>query len=205
MNDFFIAFHGKNGIGKTTQAQRITLWLEELGFTAQYIKFPVYDGTQCPDTGPLCDAYAHQDNPNKLSPLEWQELCVANRREHFRLLEKAMKEGIVVAESSWLAKYAYGRAAGLFEDEIPTECVIQEDISFLLTGKSFLTMPDVLHGLETDQKFQDRVEEEYKRIFTLYPPGNIIDVTGMSEEIIEKRIQEVVKKKIEEVKGYKIS
>lgn len=204
MQDFFIGFHGRNGIGKTTQAKRITSWLEKIGFTVQYIKFPVYDETQCPNTGALCDAYAHKGNPNNLSPLQWQELCVENRHEHFPFLEKALKEGIVVAESPWLAKYAYGRAAGLIEDEIPTECVITEDISFLLTGKSFLTVLDSTHGLEIDQKFQDRVEEEYKRIFTFYHPGHVIPVTGMSPETIEKTIQEFLRMKLD-TKRYKIS
>ena len=91
-----IVFYGINNLGKTTQAKMLVDWLNSIGIPAVYLKYPIYDLWP---TGPKINAYLRENNPEHLTPLEFQELQVQNRKDFQDILDGYLNNGIwVVAE-----------------------------------------------------------------------------------------------------------
>lgn len=150
----FVVLYGLNGIGKTTQARRLTSALLAEGKMSVGIKYARYD---LAPTGPMINAYLRDDNPDRLTPREFQILQMANRLHYERMdggLHDLLNRGtIVVAEDYTGTSIAWGEAYGVHADftQKINAHLIQEDIAIFLSGEPFLSGKEKVHLHENDR------------------------------------------------------
>lgn len=74
----FVVVYGMNNLGKTTATKALVEYLCAQQTPARYLKYAIYE---MEPTGPRINAYLRSGNPEKLTPLQFQELQVQNRRD----------------------------------------------------------------------------------------------------------------------------
>ena len=133
-----IVIYGSNNLGKTTQAKLLVEKLNQQGYKAEYLKYPIYD---CKPTGPQINQILRGGKSQKISELELQGLYAQNRRDFQPQLKKKLKQGInIVAEDYIGTGLAWGvtKGADLTALEKQNQDLIKEDITILLDGRRFL-------------------------------------------------------------------
>ncbi|MEK7134373.1 MAG: hypothetical protein AAB819_01445 [Patescibacteria group bacterium] len=150
----FIVLYGQNGIGKTTQARRITRALLSEGKTVVGIKYARYD---LAPTGAIINGYLRCGNPERLTPREFQILQMANRLHYERMeggLHDLLHRGtVVVAEDYIGTSIAWGEAYGVRADFIKkiNAHLVREDLAIFLSGEAFSSGVEKAHLHENDR------------------------------------------------------
>jgi len=149
----FIAVYGVNGIGKTTQVEKLVGYLQSKGKNASRLKYPVYDLE--PD-GPFIFKYLRDPEFRKNNELTTDELqlkYVENRKRYQPTLRERLKNGEwIVAEDYIGTGIAWGLTWGgnLEYLEAINKELYQPDLSILMHGNRFLTAVEKDHRNETE-------------------------------------------------------
>lgn len=147
----FIAVYGINGIGKTTQVEKLVEYLQLKGKKASRLKYPIYD---LEPEGPFIFKYLR--NPefrkaNELSTDKLQMKYVENRKRYEAELKKRLVDGEwIVAEDYVGTGIAWGLTWGgnlEYLEKINTG-LLQPDISILMHGERFSTAIEKDHRNE---------------------------------------------------------
>lgn len=147
----FIAIYGINGIGKTTQVERLVAYLQSQGKQATRLKYPVYD---LEPEGPFIYKYLRDSefrSANELSTNELQQKYVDNRRRYEPILKERLAKGEwIVAEDYIGTGIAWGLTWGgnlEFLEEI-NEGLLHPDLEILMHGERFSTAIEKDHRNE---------------------------------------------------------
>ena len=103
----FITFYGINGLGKSTQRERVSEELKRRNnVDVVHVKYPVYFLTP---TGPRINDYLRNGNPQGLTPHDHQALQIENRKDFQPTLTRMLISGIwVVAEDYIMTGICWG-------------------------------------------------------------------------------------------------
>ncbi len=148
---------GVTNTGKTTQQKLLEERLRAEGYRVAYVKYPVYDLIP---TGPRINAYLRQGNPEGISPREFHELQVENKKDFALELERLLAENdIVLAEMYTGTGIAYGMGDGFEKSWLVAEndSLRTADLSILLDGARFLESRETGHHFENDDEKTERI------------------------------------------------
>ena len=151
-----IVLYGINNLGKTTQAKMLVDRLRQSGFSAEYVKYPIY-GLE--PTGPMIDAYLRKGNPENLSFRELQEIYTLNRYTYEPELVHMIKNGtMVVAEDYWGTGVSWGAAQGIDRNFLLriNGALLKEDAAFLFKGNRFRESMERGHTNEENSVLTER-------------------------------------------------
>jgi len=160
----FIVLYGINNLGKTTQAKLLVDWLNKNGISAVYQKYPVYD---LAPTGPRINSYLRDGNPERLTPLEFQQLQVDNRHDFEPILQKYLDNGIwVIGEDYVGTGIAWGVGAGIDQAllEEMNSHLLKEDFAFLFDGERFKSGIEEGHTHEQNTELTEKVRNVHKNL-----------------------------------------
>lgn len=154
----FIAIYGTNGIGKTTQTERLVDFLQSKGKNASRLKYPIYD---LEPEGPFIYKYLRDPKfraKNELSTHELQKKYADNRKRYEKELKKRLdNEEWIVAEDYIGTGIAWGLTWGGdfgYLEKI-NEKLFEADLSILMHGDRFVTAIEKDHRNEMDS---DRIK-----------------------------------------------
>lgn len=153
-----IAIYGTNGIGKTTQTERLVAYLQANGKNASRLKYPIYD---LEPEGPFIYKYLRDPKfreKNELSTYELQKKYADNRKRYEKELKKRLEKGEwIVAEDYIGTGVAWGLTWGgnLEYLEKINEKLFQVDLSILMHGERFNTAIEKDHRNEMEA---DRIQ-----------------------------------------------
>ena len=160
----FIVLYGINNLGKTTQAKMLVDWLNNNGISAVYQKYPVYD---LAPTGPRINSYLRDGNPERLTPLQFQQLQVDNRHDFEPILQRYLNNGIwVIGEDYVGTGIAWGVGAGIDQAllEEMNSHLLKEDFAFLFDGERFKSGIEEGHTHEQDTELTENVRNVHKNL-----------------------------------------
>lgn len=153
----FIVFYGINNTGKTTQAKKLSDYLNKNGQKTEYIKYPIYNTRP---SGEIINDYLRNDNPHRLSAREIQIIYTLNRTQFETKLIEKLQNGInIVAEDYTGTGIAWGVGAGVdrnFLEEINSH-LLKEDLAFLFNGERFIEAIEKKHKHETNETLTNKV------------------------------------------------
>lgn len=152
---------GSNNVGKTTQRILLTQALEAKGYKATSFKYPAYE---CEPTGPRLNAYIRENNPENLSPTEFQIVQAQNKRDFEPALIDALNShDVVIAEMYIGTGLAFGMVDGLDKKWLINllRDIRTPDIYVILDGKQFDTGKEARHYIENDPIRTDSVRQNY--------------------------------------------
>jgi thymidylate kinase len=156
-----ITIMGINNVGKTTQQNLILKVLKNKGYRVVTLKYPIYE---LEPTGPRCNSYLRKNNPEDLTPKEFQKLCAQNRFDFQKELEILLQENhFVVAEMYTGSGICFGMADGIDKNELikMNKGLIIPDKSILLDGERFLEAKEESHNYEQDDKKMDIIRQNH--------------------------------------------
>lgn len=171
-----IAIYGINGIGKTTQVERLVESLCNRGVRVERLKYPIYD---LPPEGPFIHSYLRdpafrEAHPRTTEAL--QEMYAENRRRYEPTLSERLEAGEwVVAEDYIGTGIAWGLTWGADLDRLEemNQDLLPADLSVLMHGNRFDTAIEKDHRNEMaaerialSKNFHDLLADRYgwKRI-----------------------------------------
>ena len=163
-----IVLYGINNLGKTTQAKMLVEWLNSIGIFAVYLKYPIYDLWP---TGQRINAYLRDGNPEHLTPLEFQELQVKNRKDFQDILKGYLDNGIwVIAEDYVGTGIAWGMAAGIDQAKLEdmNASLIKEDFVFFFDGERFTSGIEKGHTHEKDAEYTEKARVAHQQLAQKY-------------------------------------
>ncbi|MCX6820946.1 MAG: dTMP kinase [Candidatus Aenigmarchaeota archaeon] len=200
---WFVAFEGLDGSGTTTQSKLLAEFLRSEGVAVVLTKEPT-EGF----VGKRIRAVLRKQAT--ATPLELQQMFVADRREHMgNLVEPALKSGkVVITDRYMFSTLAFG---GLGVD---MEKLRAMNSAFRVPEMTFIidvppdTALDRVHGrlaqsgkrredaelFEEDGKLE-RVRANYLRVAKLYPNVHVINGDRKKEEV-EMDVRRIVLEKI---------
>ena len=164
MKGKFIVFYGINNLGKTTQAKKLVVYLNEKGIKAEYLKYPVYD---LEPSGPFINKVLRGSEKQEITEEELQLWYVLNRFQYEPILRKKLNEGItVVAEDYSGTGVAWGVAKGADEDWLVNlnKPLIKEDVALLFDGERFLHAKEEKHLHESNDELMKRAREVHLQL-----------------------------------------
>ena len=156
-----IAFYGINNIGKTTQALRIVDFLNNKGFKAFYVKYPVYD---IEPSGPYINSLLRSSAWQNITEEEMQMWFTVNRFQYEPVLKKIMEENdFVILEDYVQTGIAWGSIKGADKNwlEMINEPLIKEDLCTLLDGERDISAMEKGHIHEESDDLIGRCREFY--------------------------------------------
>lgn len=167
MNQFpgkLIVFYGINNLGKSTQARLLVDKLQQEGYKAEYIKYPIYD---LEPSGRMLNDYLREGNPLNLSAKEVQAIYALNRTQYQDELSKKLAEGInVVAEDYTGTGIAWGLGAGVGENYLKdiNSHLIKEDMAILFDGERFKQSIEEGHKHENNNDLINKVRWSHLKL-----------------------------------------
>lgn len=196
----FITFEGIEGVGKSTQCQRVVDWLQGLGLSVVRTREP--GGTEIAEMIRSIFVSHHQEPMDAMTELL---LVFAARAQHLaHKIRPALAEGKwVVCDRFTDASFAYQGA----RDSLPTSAVadlellvqggLQPDLTILLDlpvamGRTrMMERPDVMDRIETeDVGFFERVRQLYlERAAASRDRMQVVDADG-SVDAVFLRVQQ---------------
>ncbi|MDP3899991.1 MAG: dUTP diphosphatase [bacterium] len=188
----FIVLYGINNLGKTVQAELLVDKLNEEGYKAEYLKYPIYDLVP---SGMIINDYLRHSNYYKLSPREIQTFYTFNRTQFQHELEKKLVGGItVIAEDYTGTGLAWGIGAGVDENFLKylNSHLLTEDLAILLDGERFSAGIETNHKHERDSELTDQVREVHLRL-ALEKNWQVINANQTIEQVHEKIWQQTQK------------
>ena len=154
-----IVFYGTNNLGKSTQAHILVEKLQNLGYKAEYLKYPLYDLSP---SGPIINEYLRQSNPYNLSAREAQLIYTLNRDQYQEQLISKLDSGInIIAEDYTGTGIAWGLGADIdlnFLENINSH-LIKEDLAILFDGERFREAIEKEHKHENNDDFSKKVRK----------------------------------------------
>ncbi|HHE46054.1 MAG TPA: hypothetical protein ENL05_01775 [Candidatus Moranbacteria bacterium] len=151
----FIAIYGVNGIGKTTQTEKLVAFLKSCGKKAGRLKYPIYD---LKPEGHSIYQYLRDANfrsKNELTTHELQKKYADNRTRYEKKLLARLSSGeLIVAEDYIGTGIAWGLAWGgdLEYLEKINKNLLKEDLSILMHGNRFTTAIEKNHRNESEEE-----------------------------------------------------
>lgn len=164
MHGLFIVLYGINNLGKSTQAKKLVARMCAEGYTAQYLKYPIYD---LHPSGTMLNQYLREGNPFGLTSREVQTVYALNRTQFESQLKKLLASGMhVVAEDYTGTGIAWGMGSGVDSDYLHTvnAHLLEEDIAFLFDGERFLEARENNHKFETDDALTNTVRQAHEQL-----------------------------------------
>lgn len=203
MKGLFIAFEGMDGSGNTTQSRLLAEFLQSEGVRVALTKEPTegYVGKRI---------RAVLQKRASATPLELQQMFVADRREHMSAsVEPTLKSGkAVITDRYMFSTLAFGSI------DIPLEKLRAMNAEFRVPDITFIidVQPEValdrVHGRlaqsgkrrEDAELFEEmgkleRVRENYLKVAKLYPNVHVID-GGRPIDAVAMDVREVVVDKL---------
>lgn len=164
----FITLYGINNIGKTTHAKLLCEKLKELGYKAEYVKYPIYDMTP---TGPFLYKTLRSPEGQKISEDELQLWFILNRYQFEPELKMLLEEGyIVIAEDYIGTGIAWGTAKGLDQKwlEDANKHLLKEDFSIMMEGNRDLNAKEKTHVHEQNDALVEKCKQVHEKLAAEY-------------------------------------
>lgn len=159
-----IVFYGTNNLGKSTQAHILIQKLKDIGISAEYLKYPIYD---LEPSGPILNSYLREGNPFGLSAREAQIIYTLNRTQFQKELTKRLEEGInIIAEDYTGTGIAWGMGAGVEEEilEKINSHLLKEDLAILFDGERFRNSIEEGHKHEKNEELAKKVRKIHLKL-----------------------------------------
>ncbi|MBI5913290.1 dTMP kinase [Candidatus Azambacteria bacterium] len=196
----FIALEGIDGSGKSTQTNFIVQWLETHGVATNNIlvtREPTHDGA----FGVKIRKVLSGEEAMSVSPLEFQELYVRDRKEH---LENVIfphlrdEDAIVICDRYFLSTLAYGRAGGVAHEDLMAlhEKILgaswkMPDITFFIDVSAETAMARLGQRnkgrtpeyFETKKEFLRNAADAYRELAQTFSNVFVIDGEKPAEEV----------------------
>ncbi len=157
----FIVLYGINNLGKSTQAKMLVERMNNEGYSAEYLKYPIYN--QAP-AGPIINDYLREGNTHRLSAREAQLLYVLDRTQYEPALKEKLESGVhIIAEDYVGTGISWGIGAGVnekFLKDINNHLLI-EDVAFLFEGARFIEATETGHKHETNNELIEAVRKAH--------------------------------------------
>ena len=163
-NAKFIVLYGVNNLGKTTQAKKLVERLHAESYSAEYIKYPIYD---LEPSGPRLNAYLRRENPEHLTPEQAQLLYIENRTAYEPTLKAKLAAGVhIVAEDYTGTGIAWGMGAGVSETLLKEKNahLLKEELAFLFEGERFTASTESNHAHETNDALLEKVRRAHRQL-----------------------------------------
>ena len=148
----FIVLYGTNNLGKTTQAKLLVEKLNQNGFPAEYLKYPIYD---LAPTGRKINQILRGGADQKISELNLQKLYAKNRRDFEPTLKEKLEGGINIVTEDYIGTgLAWGvtKGAPLTQLEKQNQNLLKENLAILLDGERFLDGKEQNHLHESSDE-----------------------------------------------------
>jgi dTMP kinase len=163
-----IVLYGINNLGKSTQAKLLVDRLQQAGYSAIYLKYPIYE---LEPSGPLLNDYLREGNPLQLLPREAQIIYALNRFQYQPELEKQLAAGQwVIAEDYTGTGLAWGWGAGAKLNflEAINQGLHQPDLALWLDGERFLSGIEQNHKHESNNELMNKVRDCHRQLAERY-------------------------------------
>jgi len=193
MKGKFIVFYGINNLGKTTQAKKLVDYLNEKGFKAEYLKYPVYD---LPFSGSFINEVLRSGKKQVISEEELQLWYVLNRFQYESVLKAKLEQGIIiVAEDYSGTGIAWGTAKGADEQWLVNlnKPLLKEDVSILFDGERFLSAKEKGHLHESNDELMKKCRQVHLELSKKFGWKKIN--ANESIEVVFNKILEILKEK----------
>jgi len=168
MSGKFIVLYGINNLGKTTQAKLLVNRLQAAGYSASYLKYPLYE---LAPSGLLLNDYLRAGNPWQLSPREAQIIYALNRFQYQGELDRQLAAGQwIVAEDYVGTGLSWGWGAGVDLDflELINQGLHQPDLALWLDGERFSSGIEAHHKHEGDEELTAKVRNCHRELAKRY-------------------------------------
>ena len=191
----FIVIYGPNNIGKSTQARMVVAWLKEQGYSAEYLKYPIYDSP----TGKRISGILREGKEPDIDEQVFQTIYYENRKHFEAELLKKLDAGIfVVAEDYIGTSLAWGTAKGADYDYLKklNSDLIQEDLAILMDGERFKHAAEKNHIHEQNAELMLRVRDVHLSIGEKlgWPKVNANQTKDEVFDAIRKLVEPILKK-----------
>lgn len=191
-----IVIYGANNIGKTTQAKKLVDWLIEQGYTAEYLKYPIYHSP----TGKRISGILREGNEPDISETDFQTIYYENRKEFEPELKKKLDADVIIVAEDYIGtSLAWGSAKGADYKYLKklNSKLVQEDLALLMDGERFLAGKEAHHLHEDNEALMAKVREIHLRIgkelgWNIIPANRPVDVVF---EDLKKWVLELLQKK----------
>jgi dTMP kinase len=163
MRGVFIVIYGVNNIGKSTQAKRLVAYLQERGYKAEYLKYPIYDSP----TGIEISSILRSDKRQKLTEEEFQALYYRNRKDYEPKLKAKLDAGVIIVCEDYVGTgLAWGSAKGADIDALRRQNsdLLQEDLAILMDGERFIKGMEEKHLHERDADLMIKVRRRHREL-----------------------------------------
>lgn len=160
MRGIFIVIYGVNNIGKSTQAKKLVAYLQQHGYKAEYLKYPVYDIP----TGIAISTILRSDKKQKLTEEEFQTVYYQNRKDYEPTLKKKLAEGVIVVSEDYIGTgLAWGSAKGADYEKLKQQNsdLLKEDLAILMDGERFVEAMEEKHLHERDPELLAKVRQRH--------------------------------------------
>lgn len=196
----FIVLEGIDGSGKSTQIDFIAQWLETHGVAHGNIvitREPTHDG----EFGIKIRKVLSGEAAMSVSPLEFQELYVQDRKDHLeRTIIPCMRnhDNVVICDRYFLSTLAYGRAGGIMHEELMAlherilgDSLVMPDITLLIEVSAKTAMARLKQRnkgkppeyFETKKEFLRNVADAYRDLAKSFSNVFIIDGEKQAQEV----------------------
>ncbi|MBU1118412.1 hypothetical protein KKH43_00850 [Patescibacteria group bacterium] len=183
-----IVLYGVNNCGKTTQANMLVESVQELGYDAEHLKYPIYDINP---SGEYINEVLRKGK--KVSPKELQLWYALNRHQYEEQLFKKLQEGIVVIAEDYIGTgIAWGMAHGVPKETLReiNKDLYPEDLGILLRGARYTDAVEKGHLHEEDDELVERCTEIHNELAAQY--GWVPINAAQEKENVHKDIMRVV-------------
>lgn len=190
-----ITLYGINGIGKTTQTEKLVEFLRTRGKQASRLKYPIYD--QEPE-GPFINRYLREPGFREANPRtteELQALYAENRRRYEPTLRERLQAGEwIVAEDYTGTGIAWGLTWGADLEYLESinQDLLRPDLALLMHGERFLSGIETTHRNESNDE-RVRLCKNFHRLLADRYTWPLIDA-NRPVEAVHADIVAVVKK-----------